>query len=542
MNPRSRPGDLAWLGLVVLGALALFSLDWRGGLYGGVAEVGAMRVLAGDLPYRDFWTIYAPGQFYLLAGLFALFGLQWLVSPIAASLLLAGASAALFWAVRRAGGTRGSALAGALVLVVAIAATPYHRSCGSYPPALLLGILAWGLVAGQTRGKGAVAAGLALGAAALFKHDVAAYSALGVALYQLGRGHQDTGSWPRALRCVATTAAAALAVFAPPMVALALSTGPDLWQDLVRFPLGDFASSRPEQLPLWPTTTFDPEATRRAAALAAGNSLTFWLPWVAQLLALAVALRDRRLRPWALALFATFLLHQLAARVQINTHVVSWSAMAALALAPAWPRIREERSLRLATLGTAAALIAAHGVAPLVRHGVETPRHTADAPLPTARGMRVLPSDVPALLRLAELVEQNLPEGGRLYAGERRHDALLTSPMRLYFLLGRLPAVRYHELHPAVADTEPIQAEMIADLERHEVSLVILRRSFPDDHLDRWREDLRSRVPSAGSTLLDETLRERFGRLEQVGGYEVLRRRSRSHPSGGDKEKGRPPR
>ena len=40
----------------------------------GKAVAGACRVLAGDVPYRDFWTMYAPGQFYAVAGLFAAFG------------------------------------------------------------------------------------------------------------------------------------------------------------------------------------------------------------------------------------------------------------------------------------------------------------------------------------------------------------------------------------------------------------------------------------------------------------------------------------
>ena len=35
---------------------------------------GAERVSEGDMPYRDFWTIYAPGHFYLLSALMNLFG------------------------------------------------------------------------------------------------------------------------------------------------------------------------------------------------------------------------------------------------------------------------------------------------------------------------------------------------------------------------------------------------------------------------------------------------------------------------------------
>lgn len=48
----------------------------------GFAVYGAVRSLAGDLPYRDFWTIYAPGQFYVLATLFQIFGESLLIERI----------------------------------------------------------------------------------------------------------------------------------------------------------------------------------------------------------------------------------------------------------------------------------------------------------------------------------------------------------------------------------------------------------------------------------------------------------------------------
>jgi hypothetical protein len=40
----------------------------------GVLLSGAHRLLAGELPYRDFWTIYGPGQFAVVAALFGLAG------------------------------------------------------------------------------------------------------------------------------------------------------------------------------------------------------------------------------------------------------------------------------------------------------------------------------------------------------------------------------------------------------------------------------------------------------------------------------------
>ena len=40
----------------------------------GLVLFGADRVLRGDVPYRDFWTLYGPAGFYVEAALFRLFG------------------------------------------------------------------------------------------------------------------------------------------------------------------------------------------------------------------------------------------------------------------------------------------------------------------------------------------------------------------------------------------------------------------------------------------------------------------------------------
>jgi 4-amino-4-deoxy-L-arabinose transferase-like glycosyltransferase len=40
----------------------------------GIVLQGAERVLRGEVPYRDFFSFYTPGSYYLLAGLFRIFG------------------------------------------------------------------------------------------------------------------------------------------------------------------------------------------------------------------------------------------------------------------------------------------------------------------------------------------------------------------------------------------------------------------------------------------------------------------------------------
>ena len=48
----------------------------------GIMLVAAMRVAAGQISHRDFYAIYGPGQFYILARLFKLFGQTILVERI----------------------------------------------------------------------------------------------------------------------------------------------------------------------------------------------------------------------------------------------------------------------------------------------------------------------------------------------------------------------------------------------------------------------------------------------------------------------------
>jgi 4-amino-4-deoxy-L-arabinose transferase-like glycosyltransferase len=55
----------------------------------GIVLQGAERVLAGQLPYRDFFSFYTPGSFYLIAGLFRVFGDSFAVARI--SLAVVGA-------------------------------------------------------------------------------------------------------------------------------------------------------------------------------------------------------------------------------------------------------------------------------------------------------------------------------------------------------------------------------------------------------------------------------------------------------------------
>lgn len=55
----------------------------------GIILAGAERVLRGEVPYRDFFAFYTPGSFYLVAGLFRIFGDSFAVARF--SIIVSGA-------------------------------------------------------------------------------------------------------------------------------------------------------------------------------------------------------------------------------------------------------------------------------------------------------------------------------------------------------------------------------------------------------------------------------------------------------------------
>src|SRR5262245_36454100 len=72
----------------------------------GAAVYVAERVASGEVPYRDFWTIYAPADFYLIAAVFKVFGPRLIAERYTWVLLEAALAVLVFALTRRAGATR----------------------------------------------------------------------------------------------------------------------------------------------------------------------------------------------------------------------------------------------------------------------------------------------------------------------------------------------------------------------------------------------------------------------------------------------------
>ena len=111
-------GERPLIILVAVLAIVLMLPGLFYGLPGGKAITGGLRVLDGEVPYRDFWSMYAPGMFYFQALFFAIIGKTIVPQAVAVILIRAMGAVLVFLITRRLGMARVPAIAIAVVVVV----------------------------------------------------------------------------------------------------------------------------------------------------------------------------------------------------------------------------------------------------------------------------------------------------------------------------------------------------------------------------------------------------------------------------------------
>jgi hypothetical protein len=476
-----------------LGSVAI--LDEVGPHDEGLVLSAAWRVAEGQLPWRDFWWNYGPGEPVLLGAVWAVLGpslLWWRILRV-----LAGAGVAVL-AWRLAGRWGGSPrwAAGAGVAAAAAMAWPLTPNPNAY--ALLAGLGA--LLAARERP--AAAGGLAalagwlrpeLGAACALGAAWEAWAARGGAggRHAAPRGAAASGSAP--LRVLAVAAGATLLLWAPFVLA-----APDRFATDVR---GFLAVQDLQRLPFPLTLSADPnkllEGTFPALLLAGGAA------WLAA-----------RRGPWPLLPVALAGLLYLLGRAD-EFHLVPLAVVVAIGAAVAGARAAGSRPWRLA-LGAAVAVIALHGVE---RQAVRALNPPALAPVPggVGDGVRTTAADAAALRTLVPAVRRLGP--GPVFVAPPRFDAVRFGAPLVNVVLRRPNPTRYDVMQPGVVTTDAVQREIVADLRRTRPTIV------------RWLAPAAAeREPngsgrSSGVTLLDDWIAARYEPWLRAGPYLVLRPR-----------------
>lgn len=493
----------------------LIGFDWPFMIYDeGVAVYGAARILRGDVPYRDFWLVYPPGQSYLLAGLFSLLGTTLIVERVLTTLVLTTLAVLVYVTACDVVPSR-VALGAWGTWTIAAATIPLF---GMAPPtALVLGLASLHLLLrdGAPSRATIAASGLTAGAAALFRHDMAVY-VVGAGLAALiGRRLRRAG--------VAYLAGAAAPVVAAIGVLLATAGAAPLHEAFVT-PLEIYGEGR--SLP-FPALLPDPRAWLRGAVSLAAyagelwTSVFFYVPVLLLLLGAGGLIARWRARAVAaagtllpLVVFQALLLNEARLRSDVPHVVFAWLPASLLAAR----LVREFADRRW--IAVAAAALGLGIAAPVVAGKTFVLRAELGSPLPVfqlerARGI-VVAADASPYEAAVRYVQARVPADRTIFVGNTRHDVIVANDVMFYFLADRHSATRYHHLEPGLATTPRVQETIVSELERDRVEYVVLR----DSRFDGPEMVLARR----GATTLDEYLRRTFVPVARFGNYTICRR------------------
>jgi hypothetical protein len=115
-------------------------------------------------------------------------------------------------------------------------------------------------------------------------------------------------------------------------------------------------------------------------------------------------------------------------------------------------------------------------------------------------------------------IQALVPPGRAIYVGVAHHDRIFINDPMFYFLADRPAATRYHELHPGLATTRPVQEEIAAELERRDVRYLVLMNFAAEPEPNQ-------NSVSSGVTFLDDYIAAHYAIAQQLGAYRIMVRR-----------------
>ena len=515
----------------------------------GIILYGAERVSNGEVPYRDFWTMYGPAPFYLYSFLYSVFGATDLVVRVTGIVIKAIIASLTVLLVSRLAPRPYGLLAALFVLLLLIAVRE-----DAFPvfPALALAMLSILFTErGVTQGSktSLAVAGICTGLVTAFRHDLGAYTAVATVvslmlwLFLVRDRRGVAGIVGTGVQWLLAYGVGILLIVLPVAILLFHAVPVrDLYENLIYIPAHIYPDMR--ALP-FPGVGVLRDAAENPAAL---FEFAVYMPFLAVLWSILVELRHvgskrRQGVPhtdifggaWVLIplIMLTCLLFTLKGLVRVSTiHMVQSLVLATILLAICAARVRwNSRAgvyLFMPGLLLSAVLVAlpAHSGAQMVIQGIRD-LAGADENLITRCIRPVLPrlrcvTTDQNYIQAARFITGNTSEEDRIYVGVTRHDRIFINAVAFYFMTGRQSVTKWHELHPGVQTRARIQREMIAEIKAEAPPFVIL-----DERWEHMKEPNASRH-SSGVTLLDEFIHDEFQEVRRYGTVRILARTSDS--------------
>ena len=522
----------------------------------GLILFGSVRVLSGDIPYRDFYANYGPSQFYVLAALFKMFGPSVIVERIW-DLFIRSSTILIIYLIIDNAWSRMTALFTAFASALWLSALGFY----GYPifPCLFFSLLSLYCILLVLKGRSEItfllASGACIGVVALFRYDVGVLAAMAglftLVLFHLMQNY-DSKRKRKALVRSTVTYVCGVMIVSVPVLFLLLSAVDlhDILLNLVHLPAAIYVRFR--SLPFPSVAEILSDAIQKKGPVFQFVKLIVYLPILGVLVGVVAACSSstkrlcadivsecslilrRRLILVQLIAFST--LFFLKGFVRVSPIHMALSIMPAIMIVfvtiDQWRQLHHK--VALALLGLAFACFYISSI-PVVRYTVDRfAENVAWAvgndswagvkvgkSFPPFDSNNCHPPDGLERIRCFTLdqhridairfVQQRTRENDYIYVGTNRHDKIYINDILFYFASKRLSATKWHHFDPGIQTTKDIQSEIISDLHMRTPRYVVLSSEWDDV------QEPNESALSSGVTLLDDFLKANYKLVASFG-------------------------
>jgi hypothetical protein len=509
----------------------------------GLVLTAAMRVAAGQIPHRDFYANYGPAQFYILAGLFKVFGQSLLVERLFDLLIKALVVTCVYVIISSYCRRSIAAYTSLVTLLWLVGLNAWSGS--PMIPVSLLNLISSALIVPvflrSVSTRRMCAAGAVAGAAALFRYDtgIALFGvhacAIAIAIYLRVEGISNR------VRTFAYSFLPYLVGFAiltlpPALYYLSVAPLHPVVYDIILYPRHHYYGSRNLPFPMISLRELDylgiylpivvAGISIYALVSARGNEVSGFrgVPegqkWRGFLVTFGLLVLVMYLKGFVrVGLFQLFLaiipsLLLLAVLFQHRSsfpgpvRVAVMSLISLSLLTAGWSTLHEVRLFYVKHLSVPERMLSSAR-----RDSPETQTAWCKAANPLTRGFCFLPED--ERVQTIEFIDSHTTPDQRLYVGTTKHDRIYANDNLIYFASQRLPATMWSHFDPGLQNSYDIQTQMVHELEVNAPPYIVL-----DSEYDLVREPNDS-SKSTGVTLLDDYIHSKYQPIRTFGDLSV---------------------
>ncbi|MBN1613128.1 MAG: glycosyltransferase family 39 protein [Deltaproteobacteria bacterium] len=511
---------------------------------------GAVRILSGDVPYRDFYANYGPAQYYVLAALFKLFGTSVIVERLW-DLIIRSSTILIIYLIINEAWSRRTALATAFAAAFWLTSFEYY----GYPVFPCLFFSLWSLYCALPMFKGRsepifpLASGACIGMVALFRYDIGALATVG-GLFTLGLFHlaQNYDANHKRKTLIRSTVAYVFGIMlvSVPVLFLLLSVVSlhDIWFNLVHLQASTYVRFR--SLPFPSVAGIVRDAIHMKPSFV--RDMTVYLPILGTLVGGVAAFPSgaKRLcvnadgerclirhRRWILVQLSAFsALFFLKGFVRVSVIHMALSIVPALMIVcltiEQWRQLPHKVAVILFwfafTCFTISSLLPILSTGKRLAENVlwivdidslkrESGTNSCYPPEGLER-IRCFSIDSERLAAI-HYIQQRTRENEYIYVGLNRHDKIIMNDIVIYFASKRLSATKWHQFDPGIQTTKEIQSEIISDLRLRTPRYVVLNSEW-----DELKEPNESAL-SSGVMLLDDFLKANYRLVASFGRLDI---------------------